>query len=97
MTVLPILIAPHPTLKAKAKPVKEVTDELRTLLDDMLETMYDAPGIGLAAPQIGVLKRVVVLDCAQRELTGVVESLGYRAVGDGTLTRSRSRRSGGRS
>ena len=63
MTVLPILIAPHPTLKAKAKPVKEATDELRTLLDDMLETMYDAPGIGLAANQIGSLERVLVMDC----------------------------------
>ena len=67
MTVLPILIAPHPTLKAKAKPVKEVTDELRTLLDDMLETMYDAPGIGLAANQIGSLERVLVMDCGSRE------------------------------
>ena len=59
MAILPILIAPHPTLKAKAKPVKEVTDGLRTLLDDMLETMYDAPGIGLAANQIGSLERVL--------------------------------------
>jgi len=67
MTVLPILIAPHPTLKAKAKPVKVVSDELRTLLDDMLETMYDAPGIGLAANQIGSLERVLVMDCGSRD------------------------------
>lgn len=67
MAVLPILIAPHPTLKAKAKPVKEVNDALRTLLDDMLETMYDAPGIGLAANQIGSLERVLVMDCGSRE------------------------------
>jgi len=67
MAVLPILIAPHPTLKAKAKPVKEVNDTLRTLLDDMLETMYDAPGIGLAANQIGSLERVLVMDCGSRE------------------------------
>lgn len=67
MAILPILIAPHPTLKAKAKPVKEVTDGLRTLLDDMLETMYDAPGIGLAANQIGSLERVLVMDCGSRE------------------------------
>ena len=67
MAVLPILIAPHPTLKAKAKPVKDVTDELRALLDDMLETMYDAPGIGLAAPQVGILKRIFVMDCSEKD------------------------------
>ena len=67
MAVLPILIAPHPTLKAKAKPVKEVTDAVRALLDDMLETMYDAPGIGLAANQVGSLYRVLVMDCGARE------------------------------
>jgi peptide deformylase len=67
MAVLPILIAPHPTLKAKAKPVKEVTNAVRALLDDMLETMYDAPGIGLAANQVGSLHRVLVMDCGARE------------------------------
>ena len=65
MAVLPILIAPHPTLKAKAKPVKDVTDELRALLDDMLETMYHAEGIGLAATQVNVHKRVVVIDTSE--------------------------------
>ncbi len=62
MALLEIITAPDPVLKKKAKPVEEVTDEIRTLLDDMLETMYDAPGIGLAAPQAGVLKRVIVVD-----------------------------------
>lgn len=62
MAILDILTAPDPVLKKKADRVKEVTDEIRTLLDDMLETMYDAPGIGLAAPQVGVLKRVIVVD-----------------------------------
>ena len=66
MTVLDILIAPHPTLKAKAKPVETIDDGLRQLLDDMLETMYDAPGIGLAANQIGELQRVLVMDCGSR-------------------------------
>ena len=66
MTVLDILIAPHPTLKAKAKPVETIDDGLRQLLDDMLETMYDAPGIGLAANQIGALQRVLVMDCGSR-------------------------------
>lgn len=62
MAILEILTAPDPILKKKAEPVDDVTDEIRTLLDDMAETMYDAPGIGLAAPQVGVLKRVIVID-----------------------------------
>lgn len=64
MAILDILTAPDPVLKKKADPVEEITDEIRTLLDDMLETMYDAPGVGLAAPQVGVLKRVIVVDVA---------------------------------
>ena len=63
MALLPILLAPHPTLKAVARPVSEVTDELRTLAANMLETMYDAPGIGLAANQVGRTERVLVMDC----------------------------------
>lgn len=65
MAVLPIYVAPHPVLKKIAEPVAEVTDELRKLMDDMLETMYMAPGIGLAAPQVGVSKRILVLDVDQ--------------------------------
>lgn len=65
MAILPILVAPHPVLKKKAQPVTEVTDAERKLLDDMLETMYDAPGIGLAAPQVGVSKRMLVIDIAR--------------------------------
>ena len=67
MALRPILIHPDPRLKKVAEPVAEVTDELRALADDMLETMYDAPGIGLAAPQIGISKRLIVMDCAGRE------------------------------
>jgi peptide deformylase len=62
MALLPILTAPDPRLKKKSLPVDTVDAGVRQLMDDMLETMYDAPGIGLAAPQVGVLKRVVVLD-----------------------------------
>jgi peptide deformylase len=62
MAVLPILVAPHPTLAETAAPVAAVTDDIRQLLNDMLETMYAAPGIGLAAPQVGVLQRVIVVD-----------------------------------
>ncbi len=67
MTLRPILIHPDPRLKKVAAPVSDLSDELRVLADDMLETMYDAPGIGLAAPQIGLLKRVIVLDCVKEE------------------------------
>jgi peptide deformylase len=62
MAKRPILVAPDPVLKQVSQPVAEVTDELRRLMDDMLETMYAAPGIGLAAIQIGVAKRIIVID-----------------------------------
>jgi len=67
MAILPILVAPHPVLKTKCKPVDEVTPELAKLMDDMLQTMYDAPGIGLAAPQVGVPKRILVIDVARSD------------------------------
>jgi peptide deformylase len=67
MSVKDILIHPDPRLKKVASPVSEVTAEMRALADDMLETMYDAPGIGLAAPQIGVLSRLIVMDCVKDE------------------------------
>ena len=63
----PILIHPDPRLKKLCEPVPDLSDELRVLAGDMLETMYDAPGIGLAAPQIGVMQRVIVLDCVKEE------------------------------
>lgn len=63
----PILIHPDPRLKKICDPVAEVSDAVRTLASDMLETMYHAPGIGLAAPQIGVNARMLVMDCAKRE------------------------------
>ena len=62
MTIRPILIAPDKRLKLRSNPVGEVDGEIRTLLDDMLETMYADDGLGLAAIQVGVPKRVVVID-----------------------------------
>lgn len=62
-----ILTAPDPRLKAKGKDVTKVDGEIRTLIEDMLETMYAADGVGLAAPQIGVSLNVVVIDVAQKE------------------------------
>ncbi|HZS84181.1 MAG TPA: peptide deformylase [Stellaceae bacterium] len=65
MALLPVLVAPDPRLKIKAKPVPQVDDTVRRLMDDMLETMYEAPGIGLAAPQVGRPVRVIVVDVAR--------------------------------
>jgi peptide deformylase len=65
MAKLPILTAPDPRLKQKAKPVETVDARVRQLMDDMLETMYAAPGIGLAAPQVGAMDRVIVVDVAR--------------------------------
>lgn len=62
-----ILIHPDPRLKKVCAAVTDITADLRKLADDMLETMYDAPGIGLAAPQVGVLDRLIVLDCVKEE------------------------------
>ena len=67
MSLRPILIHPDPRLKKVCPPVPEVTDEFRRLADDMLQTMYDAPGVGLAAPQVGVLARLFVMDCVKDE------------------------------
>ncbi len=67
MTVRPILTAPDPRLQAVSTDVDAVTDEIRTLVDDMAESMYAADGIGLAAIQIGVAKRVLVIDLDQKD------------------------------
>ncbi|MBP2300212.1 peptide deformylase [Azospirillum picis] len=67
MARLPILVAPHPVLKRKAQPVAEVDACVAKLMDDMVETMYDAKGIGLAAPQVGVLDRVIVIDVHEKD------------------------------
>jgi peptide deformylase len=67
MALREILVVPDPILKQVSKPVDVVDDELRALMDDMLETMYAAPGIGLAAIQVGVPKRVIVMDIARQD------------------------------
>lgn len=67
MSVLPIRIYPDPVLLTRAKPVETVSSEIRQLVVDMIETMYEAPGIGLAAPQVGVSLRVIVADPSSRE------------------------------
>ena len=67
MAILDILHFPDPRLRNKAKPVAQVDDSIRRLVDDMLETMYQAPGIGLAATQVNVAQRVVVIDLSEEK------------------------------
>ena len=67
MAIRPILEVPDPRLKTVSTPVETFDDELRTLVADMFETMYDAPGIGLAAIQVGVPKRVLVIDLQEEQ------------------------------
>jgi peptide deformylase len=67
MTIRPLVILPDSKLRLVSEPIKEITDEIRQLADDMLETMYDAPGVGLAAIQIGVALRMVTMDVSKSE------------------------------
>ena len=62
-----IIIEPDPILRKKSQPLEKVDDDTRRLMDDMLETMYDAPGIGLAAIQLGILKNLIVIDLSKKE------------------------------
>ena len=67
MAILRILEVPHPILKRRAAPVERVDEEIRRLVRDMFETMYEAPGIGLAAPQVGVGRRLCVIDVSEEK------------------------------
>jgi len=67
MSIRPILIHPDPRLTKVCAPVAAVADRMRALLDDMLETMYAAPGVGLAAPQVGMDARALVMDCTEKD------------------------------
>ena len=66
MSNLKIIIAPDPRLLEVSKPVKEVNNDIKNLLEDMLQVMYRSNGIGLAAPQVGILKRLIVMDCSEK-------------------------------
>ena len=67
MSILPIILAPDPVLRKKALKVTIIDQKILTLLDNMVDTMYDAPGIGLAAQQVGDLNRLIVFDCSKDE------------------------------
>ncbi len=93
MAILDILHFPDPRLRNKAKPVAEVDDSIRRLVDDMLETMYEAPGIGLAATQVNVAKRVVVIDLSEEKNEPlvlinpeIIEKAGVEKMEEGCLS-----------
>lgn len=93
MAIRPILHFPDPKLRANSLPVVEVDDNIRTLIDDMLETMYEAPGIGLAAPQVAAFLRVIVVDTSEDRSTPLVlvnpellESRGLEEMDEGCLS-----------
>lgn len=67
MSILEVITVPHPTLKTKASPVERIDEAVKKQMQDMLETMYEAPGIGLAANQINMLNRVIVMDISSNE------------------------------
>ena len=80
-----------PVLNKVSKEVTEITPRIQDLIDDMIETMYDANGVGLAAPQVGVLKRIVVIDCTGEDLLvminpKIIETSGEQTGGEGCLS-----------
>jgi peptide deformylase len=93
MSLLNILHFPDPRLRTVAEPVDAVTDEIRQLVDDMLETMYDAPGIGLAATQVNVHKRILVVDVSEERDSPrvfinpqILEAAGQEEMEEGCLS-----------
>jgi peptide deformylase len=93
MAILDILHFPDPRLRTKAKPVEQVDDKLRALVDDMFETMYEAPGIGLAATQINYHRRVIVIDISEERNEPlclinpeIVEKDGVEEMDEGCLS-----------
>ncbi|HHI94041.1 MAG TPA: peptide deformylase [Gammaproteobacteria bacterium] len=93
MSILNILQFPDPKLRQKAAPVASVDDRIRTLVDDMFETMYSAPGIGLAAVQVEVLKRVIVIDISEDKSQPkcfinpeIIECSGHEKMDEGCLS-----------
>ncbi len=93
MALLPVLHYPDPRLRRKAEPVGQVDDALRKLVDDMFETMYEAPGIGLAAVQVDVCKRLIVVDISEDRtapiclINPVIEdAAGHQKTDEGCLS-----------
>lgn len=92
MAIREIITVPNPLLKQVSKPVDKVDDALRALMDDMLETMYDAPGIGLAAIQIGEPVRVIVMDLQEKPEGADEEAEGVKIRATSSIRRSSGNR-----
>ena len=90
MTALNVLIYPDDHLKVVCEPVAEVNDDIRKIVDDMFDTMYQEEGIGLAAPQVGVLKRIVVIDVGEGPIVminpEILETSGSQTGSEGCLS-----------
>ena len=80
MSLRRILHYPDPVLAQKCAPVETIDDEIRVLIEDMVETMYAAPGVGLAAPQVGVLQRVIIIDCGSKEDPELIRAVNPQIV-----------------
>ena len=78
--LMPIIKAPDPILRQTAMPVIEITNGTRQLLDTMAATMYDAPGIGLAAPQVNISQRIIVIDCSKGETTELIKMINPEII-----------------
>lgn len=85
MAILPIVRAGNPVLREKARRVRTIDKSIHKLIDDMWETMYDAPGVGLAAPQVGVSLRVIVIDVGTEEPIALVNPEIVKRSGERTL------------
>jgi len=91
MAILPICIVPDPVLRQKSKRVRSINDSIQKLIGDMIETMHAAPGVGLAAPQVGVPLRVIVISIPEQENIAlinpeIVRKSGERPVTEGCLS-----------
>ena len=78
--LMPIIKMPDPILRQAAMPVSEITDGTRQLLDDMTATMYDAPGIGLAAPQVNISQRIIVMDCGKDDNPKLIKMVNPKII-----------------
>ena len=74
-SIMPIIKVPDPVLRQRSSPVSEITDGTRRLIEDMVTTMYDAPGIGLAAPQVNISERIIVMDCGNTEKPNLIQMI----------------------
>ncbi len=91
MAIIPIRVAPDPVLRQKAKRVRSIDGSIHRLISDMIETMHDAPGVGLAAPQVGIPLRVIVIGLPEQEEIAlinpeIVRRKGERVINEGCLS-----------